>query len=111
MDYKTAIMAIAAGLCTAGGIYTFLAGYEIIGLMVFLIGVGNTYLFINLLEREAETKKIRLWFKYSGFVIILLGALIGLIQGEWDRFSLSMVYFGLFMLISGLIIRGKRFSS
>lgn len=111
MDYKTAIIAIAAGLCIAGGIYTFLAGYEIIGLVVFLIGVGNTYQLINILKKEKDLKQIEFWLKYPGFAVIIFGALIGLIQDGWNTFSLSMVYFGLFMLISGLIIRGKRFSS
>ncbi len=108
MDYKIILTAIAGGLCAAVGIYTFLAGCKIIGLIVFLIGAGNTHRLINILEKEMDLRQIEFWFKYPGFAIILLGALIGLVQDGWGIFSLSMVYFGLFMLIVGLIVRGKR---
>ncbi len=105
---KITITAIAAGLCTAIGISTILAGYKILGFVVFLIGAVNTYQLINMLKKEIDLKQIEFWFKYPSFAIILLGALIGLVQDDWNIFSLSMVYFGLFMLIVGLIVRSKR---
>ncbi|OQX55855.1 MAG: hypothetical protein B5M53_03725 [Candidatus Cloacimonas sp. 4484_209] len=67
---KITITAIAGGLCTAVGI----------GFIVFLIGVANTYQLINMLRKEMDLKQIEFWFKYPGFAVILLGALIAIAQ-------------------------------
>jgi len=55
-----------------------------------------------------DLKQIEFWFKYPGFAVILLGALIAIAQEGWNTLSLSMSYFGLFMLSVGLMVRSRR---
>ncbi|RKY43434.1 MAG: hypothetical protein DRP81_06915, partial [Candidatus Omnitrophota bacterium] len=82
--------------------------YRILGFIVFSIGVANTYQLINMLRKEMDLKQIEFWFKYPGFAVILLGALIAIAQEGWNTLSLSMSYFGLFMLFVGLMVRSRR---
>ena len=90
------------------GIGTFFTEYRILGFIVFSIGVANTYQLINMLRKEMDLKQIEFWFKYPGFAVILLGALIAIAQEGWNTLSLSMSYFGLFMLSVGLMVRSRR---
>jgi len=108
LNSRITITAIAGGLCTAVGIGTFFTEYRILGFIVFSIGVANTYQLINMLRKEMDLKQIEFWFKYPGFAVILLGALIAIAQEGWNTLSLSMSYFGLFMLSVGLMVRSRR---
>ena len=106
MDLKLTLTSAIAGLCIFVGAGTILKGYELLGLVVFLIGVGNLYGMLRMQGIE-KYKALEFALKYPAFLVLIVGFYIG--SGKsWNIESLVVFYSGLIMLGFGLMIRSKR---
>lgn len=108
MDLKLYLNSTAAGLCLVIGMGTILKlkDYEIVGIFIFLIGIGNLYFMLKGFGME-KLKSMEFALKYPSFLILIIGVYLASMEA-WNFRSIAVFYLGLAMLWVALMIRAKR---